>query len=438
MNRFLALLTAAPSIGGASATNALEPSGRAFAAEKRKRGGQAPARFQALDSWRGVAAVLVVLYHGAFLGALNDNAFVRGGYLFVDFFFVLSGFVIAHAYGDKLGEPKAVLGFMIRRFGRLWPLHAVMLCAFAAAEALNTALHAQGGDAEAFRLSVNDNSFYSFVTNLVMLNAVGLHRSITWNGASWSIGAEFYTYLAFSAVMIFARRRARIASAVLALAGGLAVLAFSAHRPPMDATYDLGAARCLYGFFVGVILEAAFSRERVSALPYATTLEACVLAASAGFVALAGQGRLGLAAPLVFAPLVYVFAHQRGAISRLLAARPFAALGAWSYSIYMTQGLIGNAYDRAILMLDDRAGLWGLERLQIGGRDYWSAHANGWTIDALNLALIGAVVFASAFSFHWIEEPARKAFNRLADAAPSHLARFWRRKTVSIEADGGA
>lgn len=383
-----------------------------------------PARFRVLDSWRGVAAVLVVLYHGVFLGALNDNAFVRGGYLFVDFFFVLSGFVIAHAYGDKLANPTAALGFMIRRFGRLWPLHVVMLIAFAAAEGLNMFLNAHGGDAEAFRLSANDNSLYSFLTNLAMLNAMGLHRSITWNGASWSIGAEFYAYVVFCFVTLFVRAAAWRFAAIIAFAAALAVFALSNHRPPMDATFDLGCLRGLYGFFVGFLVHAAFVRDRAAreCLPHATALETAALAVAAAFMTLSGEGRLGVAAPLFFAPVVFVFAHESGAISRLLLARPFAAIGAWSYSIYMTQGLIGAAYDRAVVMLDRRYGLWGLEKFQIEGRDYWSPHAAGWTMDALTLALIGIVVLGSAFSFRWVEEPARKYFNRLAAAAEARFA----------------
>ncbi len=383
-----------------------------------------PARFRVLDSWRGVAAVLVVLYHGVFLGALNDNAFVRSGYLFVDFFFVLSGFVIAHAYGDKLADPTAALGFMIRRFGRLWPLHFVILVAFAAAEGLNMALNAHGGDAEAFRLSANDNTLYSFVTNLAMLNAIGLHRSITWNGVSWSIGAEFYAYLVFCLVTLVFRAAAWRLAAIIAFAAALAVFALSNHHPPMDATFDLGGLRGLYGFFVGFLVHAAFVRHRATdeGLPYASGLETAALALAAAFMTLSGEGRLSVAAPLFFAPVVFVFAHESGAISRLLLARPFAAIGAWSYSIYMTQGLIGAAYDRAVFLLDRRYGVWGLERIQIEGRDYWGAHAGGWAADALTLALIGLVVLASALSFRWIEEPARKYFNRLAARAEARLA----------------
>lgn len=433
----LALLTPSPS-PRAQAANGEQGQGAQIVATKGKPLGVATARFRALDSWRGVAATLVVLYHCVFLGALNDNAFVRSGYLFVDFFFVLSGFVIAQAYGDKLGDPSAALGFVIRRFGRLWPLHIVMLCAFAAAEAVNMALHAQGSDAEAFRLSVNDNTLYSFATNIVMLNAFDLHRSITWNGASWSIGAEFYTYLVFTGLMMFARGAALRIAALLAFGGALVVVAFSTHRPLMDATYDLGAARCLYGFFVGVIVQSAFSRERFGALRQATALEFCVLAAAVAFIALAGQGSLGVAAPLAFAPLVFVFAHESGAISRLLRARPLAALGAWSYSIYMTQALIGNAYDRAILLFDHHTGLWGLEWRDIGRSGYWSAQRNGWTMDGLNLALIVIIVVVSAFSFRWIEEPTRKAFNRLADAAQARLARATSLRRLAGKAPGAA
>ena len=58
--------------------------------------------------------------------------FIRHSYLFVDFFFVLSGFVIAHAYGDRLKSPLEVWQFIVRRFGRVWPLHIAVLAAFIA------------------------------------------------------------------------------------------------------------------------------------------------------------------------------------------------------------------------------------------------------------------------------------------------------------------
>ncbi len=76
-------------------------------------------RFAILDTWRGVCASLVALGHCTIYGHLFDLHFVRGAYLWVDFFFVLSGFVITHAYGERVSSWRQVKAFMLRRFGRL-------------------------------------------------------------------------------------------------------------------------------------------------------------------------------------------------------------------------------------------------------------------------------------------------------------------------------
>ena len=166
--------------------------------------------------------------------------------------------------------------------------------------------------------------------------------------------------------MLFARAAAPLLAAIIAVAAAFAVFALSITIPAMDATFDLGCLRGLYGFFVGFLVHAAFVHDRAAgeSLPYATAFEVAALATAAALMTVSGEGRLGVAAPLFFAPVVFVFAHEGGAVSRLLLARPFAAIGAWSYSIYMTQGLIGNAYDRAIVMLDRRVGVFGLEKIR--------------------------------------------------------------------------
>ena len=89
---------------------------------------QAPSiHFRVLDSWRGVAALLVAVFHLNILSAIYSLDFIRNSYLFVDFFFVLSGFVITHNYANRLGTLEGVGTFALRRLGRLWPLHVVVL-----------------------------------------------------------------------------------------------------------------------------------------------------------------------------------------------------------------------------------------------------------------------------------------------------------------------
>lgn len=85
-------------------------------------GGGSGRRFEALDGLRGVAAIGVMLYHiGSWTGR---HGLVPHGYLAVDFFFCLSGFVLAHAYGRR---EIGWLGFMRQRLIRLWPLIALTM-----------------------------------------------------------------------------------------------------------------------------------------------------------------------------------------------------------------------------------------------------------------------------------------------------------------------
>ena len=83
-----------------------------------------------LESLTGSAAISVSLHHFSINSILQNNYYVKNSYLMVDFFFVLSGFVIAYNYMDKLTNIKNLINFQIKRFLRLYPLHFLMLVAF--------------------------------------------------------------------------------------------------------------------------------------------------------------------------------------------------------------------------------------------------------------------------------------------------------------------
>src|ERR1039457_3262386 len=102
-------------------------------------------RFHALDGLRGIAALLVVLLHVEWHNHLTGTRFVRNGYLSVDLFFILSGFVIAANYSAQIVDIPTSLRFLGLRFFRLYPLHIVMLGAFICLECCKLAAqHAFG------------------------------------------------------------------------------------------------------------------------------------------------------------------------------------------------------------------------------------------------------------------------------------------------------
>src|SRR5579872_5807008 len=91
-------------------------------------------RFKVLDAWRGLAASFVALFHLQAYSHLYELSFLRHSFLFVDFFFVLSGFVITANYRARLLSGFSFWHFMLLRLGRLYPLHIALLVAFVALE----------------------------------------------------------------------------------------------------------------------------------------------------------------------------------------------------------------------------------------------------------------------------------------------------------------
>jgi peptidoglycan/LPS O-acetylase OafA/YrhL len=83
-----------------------------------------------------VPAALIVVYHAVWLNPVTSSRFFTNGALMVDFFFVLSGFVICHSYGDRLSNVRDFCRFLWLRLGRLYPLHFAFLMVFVLIEAV--------------------------------------------------------------------------------------------------------------------------------------------------------------------------------------------------------------------------------------------------------------------------------------------------------------
>ena len=91
-------------------------------------------RLDHLDGLRGLAALSVMIGHIRWPSAIAGLPPFHNISLWVDFFFVLSGFVIAHAYFEKISSGLSVATFMGRRLARLYPLHLITLLAALAYE----------------------------------------------------------------------------------------------------------------------------------------------------------------------------------------------------------------------------------------------------------------------------------------------------------------
>jgi peptidoglycan/LPS O-acetylase OafA/YrhL len=379
--------------------------------------GPGPVRFEALDALRGICALLVVLFHIPIYHALRDIRAFANLQFCVDMFFALSGFVLCHAYGQRLHDGKESVRFALMRFARLWPLHIVVLAAFVALELAKLVFsRADGGsmalDSQAF---ATGHSVWEIVTNVFFLQSFGLHPSLSWNGAAWSAALEFYVSILFAAVVLLFPRRRYDVFLGLCVAAGLLLYLVSPNT--MFVSTDWGILRAVYGFFAGCLVYDLRLRSTSSRLVAPTALEALSLALVVAFALTAPMGGSQYAFPLGAIIVIYVFSHDQGAISALLRSPALQKLGLWSYSIYMIHTFIFQL----MKMIASYVGHKTHHEL-VGWHNNEKLMLLGTPDQALMPALVLSVILVvpvAALTYRWIEKPAMDATRR-GIANPAH------------------
>ena len=160
-------------------------------------------RYYVLDGFRGIAALIVVLYH--YVGPV-DYPFLANSYLALDMFFVLSGFVIYHSYANRLRKGMSAGTYINQRFARLGPTVAIGVL-FGAVATL-ASYNATGQDVDSVKFALVHAGHLLFIPGLVDYNvpATGIYELFPSNGPLWSIFFEFVASVCF---VWFVRMRRR-------------------------------------------------------------------------------------------------------------------------------------------------------------------------------------------------------------------------------------
>ncbi len=293
--------------------------------------------YRKLDALRGLAACAIVLFHSPFQLGERPTALIHNAYLFVDLFFVLSGFVLSHRYGERLAAGMSVTDFARRRLARLYPLHAFLLFVFLFYGGLKQALHLAGFGPEP-NFIANDPA--TFLSSLLLLQGLGLHDHLAWNVPSWSVSVEFFAYLIF-ALLLKGLDRGQGPWLAMAFSLSAYVALVLLGKESLDVTYDYALLRCLGGFYAGVALYRWQRRWATDTLRRPLLWEGAVTALVLLCVANAGAGLAwAFAAVAGFVAMLAVFTRANdGWLGKVLASAPLRALGAWSYAVYLVHFL---------------------------------------------------------------------------------------------------
>lgn len=205
--------------------------------------------FHTLDALRGIAAIGVVVFHfGKFFSPFQ----VPGGYLAVDLFFIMSGFVIARAYDRRFEDGMTAAQFMRVRMIRLYPLYALgTLLGLAAAIASMNGNNLDGWDFRSISIA-------TFLAIFLIPNFYGRpnDRMFPLDAPCWSLFLELLVNMAFG--MLWSRLKSK-QLVLICIASAAGVLAAILHFGNSDQGYALGTlapgiARTIFGFSVGILI----------------------------------------------------------------------------------------------------------------------------------------------------------------------------------------
>ena len=296
-----------------------------------------------LDGLRGVAAVTVVCFHifEAFATSHLDQR-INHGYLAVDFFFILSGFVIGYAYDDRWGTMK-IKDFIKRRIIRLHP----MVVAGAVIGAIM--FYFQGCSVwDVSQVSVMALLIAAFINALLIPATLGneirgLGEMFPLNGPSWSL---FFEYIGNILYVLFIRKLTAKALALLVFVAGcgLAIFAGVGSNGDICVGYSLtgtefagGSLRLLFSFSAGLLLSRIFKPAKVKGAFWICSLFLVALLAVpriGGAEHLWMNGMYDTVCVVVFFPfLVYLGASTKS--DDKYTTRICKFLGDISYPLYM-------------------------------------------------------------------------------------------------------
>jgi peptidoglycan/LPS O-acetylase OafA/YrhL len=361
-----------------------------------------------LTPLRGIAAVWVFVYH--FQGVMihfilpGSTQLVAKGYLMVDLFFIMSGFIMCHVYRKSFeAGPTAekFKRFIVARFARIYPLHLFVLIVLIVLILWLTRIGAGG-----FNMIYDPAAIPS---NLLLIHSFGIHKVFTWNVPSWSISAEWWAYMVFPFLVFFLYRRKKLAAALLVLfviISYLALLFWLPRKDPFDPAaivprdlninFDYGFLRGLAGFVAGMLVYKIydaglfrnfFQKDRAALLVILCTLFCLHVGINDGFYM------------ILFALVVYIFACNNGQLHAICNNGIAQWLGKISYSIYMNGMILAFPYLSGFIKLP--------------GVQYTNDSGDTSFLVGLAYCLLHLLIMIgiSSLTYYGVEKPCRKFIN---------------------------
>lgn len=347
--------------------------------------------FESLTVLRGIAAWWIVLYH--FRSFLDDHFpasfifIVAQGYLAVDLFFILSGFVIYYNYRTLNYNKNDLLTFFAKRFARIYPLHIVILVSYLSIPLLFILYSKFDRFSDWY-----DTSYYFM--SIFLLQNWGFTDTLSWNTPAWSISTEWFSYLAFP-FFLFAVSKYLTRFYLVALSFCIVTLILAAYFY-LNGESTIGAnipknglTRCVLQFFLGILVCNVYLNNKNI---FENTLFKFFLVPLLLFTSYYFWKKNindYYVVSIIFSLLILHLATFSQKTQSYLRATPLYYLGEISYSTYMVHFIIREWFKLGFVSVPGQATLVKV------------------------LAVLFAIFIASAILYKFVEKPAQSKVTRV-------------------------
>jgi peptidoglycan/LPS O-acetylase OafA/YrhL len=349
--------------------------------------------FHVLDSFRGLLALFVAIHHMHYVDSIGEWSFFKYSFWFVEFFFILSGFVLAHSYAYR--ENLQFKSYFLARTFRIVPLHLVVLVAFLALELFKLGVHLYVMPLTTPPFEAN-MAPHEWIYSIFLLQAwLPFIHTIGINPPSWSISMEYYLYMILFVTLPFARWIRRVVwFGVMGLGFWGIMISFN---------IDSVILRGLSSFFLGVLLHELYRKYHsyLSFSLFVATLLEILLLLLVVVVVSSDMAYKALLLNGLFAFVILLFSFERGMISWLLTRTFFLFLGRISYSIYLIHVFVLYSFFWFILLIEKLSGV--TFTTTIGGNAYIDFGSPLWN-NMMIFTLLIAIVILSKWSYRAIEK----------------------------------
>lgn len=350
-------------------------------------------RLHQLDGLRGLFCLLVVFFHFepfALPPFLYSNFLIRESWIFVNFFFVLSGFVIAYNY-NHFSSRKELWSYMKKRFIRLYPLLFYTVILYFAVDVASNYLFP--GFVE------NVDSFSSLLQrlfdSLLFMNSTPILGSTGgMNGPSWSISAEMIAYLFYGAAVLIFTFSKRNAFLFLTIVLGSAFLIWRKMKG-LDGDYRFVSG--LQYFSTGYF--SWYLSQKIKFIPayfeYLFTLAILLMLYHVhGMASVTKNTLINLTFPVLFGGFILVMSKSNGWLTHLMNGKVFQLLGRLSYSIYLNHALVLLIVPTLVFKVVKMPNFW-----------YWQL--------AISLSCVAFVIIYSELTYRFVEKKGGNLLRKL-------------------------